>query len=1252
MKYGDLIQFEPVETIVQLRDADRVQEARKLVASYVISAEMADRLTGLVFPQLQFDHPADNKCLLIVGNYGTGKSHLMSVISGIAEHADLVDALKNAQVATSAVQIAGKFKVVRTELGSTKMDFREFICTELEDALSSWGVSYHFPPRDKIANHKGAFEEMMAAFAVQFPDHGLLIIVDELLDYLRTRSDLEVILDLGFLREIGEVAKYLRFRFIGGMQELLFGNPRFNYVSAALGRVKDRFEQVLIARSDVKYVIAERLLRKTADQQAKVRDYLTPFAPFYGSMSQRIDEFVRLFPIHPDYIDTFERLTVIEKRLMLKTLSLAMKARLDDVVPTDRPGLIAYDSFWATMKEGQSFRAVPDIRAVIDCSDTLEGRIKQAFTRPAYRPMALRIIDALSIHRLTHNDIYAPLGATPEELRDGLCLYDSNIADLGGEPAEDLLSLVETVLREILKTVSGQFISANPNNRQYFLDLKKTEDYDALIDKRAESLGDAQLDRYYFDALKRVMECEDQTLVSGYRVWPHEVEWRERKASRLGYLFFGAPNERSTAQPPRDFYIYFLQPFNPPHYKDEKRADEVFFRLTGADASFRHILDRYAAALDLSVTASGKAKDVYLRKADQNDPQAPGYLQQLVRWLQEHMTTAFEVTYEGKSRPLIERIKGRYTATGSRVNVRDMVNTVASAVLEPQFKQQAEEYPTFSVLVTEDDRPQAAQDALRWMRGATQSKRATAVLDALRLLDGDALAPYNSLYAQYILTKLRGRPSGQVLNRSDLLTDVAGVEYMAPYPEKYRLEPEWVVVLLAALVRSGDVVLSVPGRKLDAGNFDLLVTTPLAGSDGLLSFRHIERPKDWNVPALKALFDLVGLEPGKAVLVTQGGTESERIVAQELLPKISELVTRIVLAQQAMSNGLAFWSRALLTDSEQTSYRTQLDQVKGFLESLQAYSTAGKLKNFRYDTAEVVAERAGIAALREITALLELVNDLGSFASYLSQAELVLSANDPWMPQMQTVRGETLADLITPAKRAASGFRQQTLTKLGALKQQYINHYMTLHSHARLGVSEDQRKAALMQDPRLKQLDRLATIELLPIGQLRDVKNRLAELRSCFALTEQELQSSPVCPHCGFRPANEPQNGVLRDRLPALDNEFDRLLTDWVKTLLDNLEDPTIRQNLSLMRPEQRGQIEAFLNARQLPNALSNDFLDAVRDALAGLAKVEIRAADLRAALLGDGAPTRIDDIQQRFQTYIESLARGKSRDKVRVVIE
>ena len=242
---------------------------------------------------------------------------------------------------------------------------------------------------------------------------------------------------------------------------------------------------------------------------------------------------------------------------------------------------------------------------------------------------------------------------------------------------------------------------SNPDNRQYYLDLKKTDDYDALIEKRAESLDEAQLDRYYYEALKRVMECTDQTYVTGYRIWQHELEWLERKAARQGYLFFGAPNERSTAVPQRDFYLYFIQPFDPPPFKDEKKADEVFLRLSGADDSFRTALKHYAAALDLASTASGNAKATYESKAS-------GFLRELVLWLQQHMATAFQVTHQGQTKSLTEWAKGKNIralsglAPHERINFRDLVNTIAGICLATHFQDQAPDYPSFSVLITGD----------------------------------------------------------------------------------------------------------------------------------------------------------------------------------------------------------------------------------------------------------------------------------------------------------------------------------------------------------------------------------------------------------------------------------------------------------------------------------------------------------------------------------------------------------------------
>ena len=1242
MKYGDLIQFEPIESVVQLRDADEATAARQLVETYVISKEMAEKLVGLVIPQLQFEQPTDNKGLLVVGNYGTGKSHLMSVISGLAENPDLTASLSNADVANAAQKISGRFKVVRTEIGATTMSLRDILVAELEEHLATMGVSYSFPSADQVSNNKRSFEEMMAAFHQEFPDHGLLLVVDELLDYLRTRKDQELILDLNFLREIGEVCKDLRFRFMAGVQEAIFDSPRFSFVADSIRRVKDRFEQILIARKDVKFVVAERLLKKTGEQQAKIREYLTPFGKFYGHMNERMDEFVRLFPVHPDYIDTFERVTAVEKREVLKTLSLAMKKMLDQDLPDDRPGLIAYDTYWTNLRENPSFRAVPDIKAVIDCSQVLESRIQQAFTRPAYRPMAIRLIHALSVHRLTTGDIYAPLGATAEELRDGLCLYQPGIEDLGGDPADDLLSQVETVLREIHKTVSGQFISSNPDNRQFYLDLKKTDDFDALIEKRAESLDASQLDRYYYEALKRVMECTDQTYVTGYKIWQHELEWLERKAARQGYLFFGAPNERSTVVPPRDFYLYFIQPFDPPHFKDEKKPDELFLRLTNTDDEFRTALKAYAAALDLASTSSGHAKSTYESKSSH-------FLRDLVQWLQKHMTDAFEVTYQGRAKSLTEWAKGKsireLSGIGSheRINFRDLVNTIAGICLGAHFQDQAPEYPFFSVLITGTNREQAAQDALRAIAGQNRTKQATAVLDALELLDGERLDPYQSKYAKHILGLLKKKGHGQVVNRSELIQDDKGVEYMDK--DRYRLEPEWVAVVLAVLVYSGDLVLAIPGKKFDATGLPQLAGT---GVDELTQFKHIERPKDWNIPALKALFELLDLAPGLAQEVTQGKDGP----VQQLQKAISQMVEKLVLLQQNLQSGLLFWGRNLLPEEEAQKLRTRLDETKTFLESLQAYSSPGKLKNFRYDAQEVTSHRDGLNSLAEIESLQELVADLGSTASFLSTAEAVLPAEHEWVDKMKKVRDEVLIQLGDPDKRSAATFRQQTQRKLADLKKSYVQTYLALHAKARLGVNEDKRKTELMGDERLKVLQKLSTIELMPRQHLTDFQNRLAGLKSCFALTEQELDATPVCPHCNYKPGAEPPAVPAGTVLDDLDEELDKLVENWTQTLLTNLEDPTTKGNLDLLKPEPKKLVNGFIKRRALPDEINQDFIHALGEVLSGLQKVPVKIADLRAALLSGGSPVTPAEMKKRFEEYLDELTKGKEPGKVRIVLE
>ena len=95
MKYSELISFKPIESTIQLLETADKKVAQDMVQTYVMSDKMAENIKATVIDQLQMEEVVDNKAIMIVGNYGTGKSHLMSVIAAIATDADNLQFAQN-----------------------------------------------------------------------------------------------------------------------------------------------------------------------------------------------------------------------------------------------------------------------------------------------------------------------------------------------------------------------------------------------------------------------------------------------------------------------------------------------------------------------------------------------------------------------------------------------------------------------------------------------------------------------------------------------------------------------------------------------------------------------------------------------------------------------------------------------------------------------------------------------------------------------------------------------------------------------------------------------------------------------------------------------------------------------------------------------------------------------------------------------------------------------------------------------------
>lgn len=1239
-KYGDLIQFESVTANIQLKTSSDHDKAVGLVSSYVISDKMSQKLSNVIIEQLQYEESVDNKALWIVGNYGSGKSHLMSVISAVAEFPDLASHISNEVVRSAADKIAGKFKVIRFEIGASKMALTDIVTQNLTDGLADMGVDYEFPPMTEISsNHKPYFEEMMATFHEKYPDHGLFLVCDEMLDYFRSRNEQELPLDIAILRVIGEVIDGTRFRFMAGVQEAIFDSTQLEFLSKEVKRIRDRAEQVLIAREDIKYVVAERLLKKDAQQQEWIREYLQKFTPYYDKMNERLDEFVRMFPVHPDYINTFERVRMagLENRQVLKSLSRQMKELMEDEVPQDVPGIFSYDTYWNELSSEPSMKTNPEVGQVIETGELLVERIEQAYPTPGEKEFAKRLVAGLAIHRMAVGDIYAEMGATAAELRDSLCLYLKNIEIMPGDKSKNLENHIVTVLTKVRRTVNGQFFSKNKTNDQFYLDLKKTEDFDAHIEAKAAGLSPDSINSAYRAAMLEILEQTDSQQ-SKTAMWQHELKWLDRNVSRPGWLFLGSPNERETAKPQLDYYMYFIQPENPPKQKKEFiREDEVQFVLKNRSEEFNQALKNYAASVALRALATGSAQQTYKIKAD-------GYLVEMIKWIRANIKDAFEVKYNGKSKPIMDWLKGATVrditgiADSDHGSVKDIFEAVASFVMEDYFQSLAPEYPKFSQRITEDTISVASKDVLSYLAGGAVTKRATAVLDALELLDGDKLKPRSSRYAQAVLEVLAAKGHGQVVNQSELLEAVHARLYFKP--GSYRLEPEWLLVILTTLVHSGDIELSVVGKVITASDVDALKGIDFAT---LIDFKHIQAPKDFNVSAIKAVLELLGMNEGLATSIQQGDESVVRTMGQE----IEKLVTSLVHDQQLVKQRLMLWGNHVLSENEAALLADRLGKTKTFLESLQRFNTPGKLKNFKESAESIVEHVETLKEWKSFRQLSEVVDSFTKYAQYLKEAQLILDESDDWQSDVQDAALALRTGIEDKATRLESSFKQTQLANLQQLKKAYIQRYVSLYQSARLTMDQDKEKAALIGDERLKTLEVLSGISLLPAEQVKQWRSDWAALQVAESIDPKklELTANPV----NFSPRSEGSQASASERLALLDRLLTEMLSEWTQSLKSTLADPFLQ--LDLLSEGQRSEINAFIGSGSLSTPVSKEFIAGVNEALSGLEEVKISTMDLVASL-GKGTPQTLDDVKARFEELLNTHCKGKDSSKVRIIID
>lgn len=1224
MKYSELISFKPIESTIQLLETADKKVAQDMVQTYVMSDNMAESIKATVIDQLQMEEVVDNKAVMIVGNYGTGKSHLMSVIAAIATDAENLEFAQNKRFAKDMEIIAGKFEVLRLKVDGLTMPLREVILAEIEDDFANRGIDYKVPDLNNVRDNARLIKEVMQAFQSKYPDKGYMIVIDELLSYLTSRDERQIVLDLAFLQSMAEMCSKSRIRLICGVQEKVFDNPRFSFVSETLKKVGDRFTQIIITKEATAYVVSERILKKTPEQKAMIRQHLEKFSGLYGGMSSKMEDFVDLFPIHPSYIDVFNKIYVIENRHILKNISMTIKDIFDEQVPEDAPGVISFDDYWPAIKSNGLLKSDVTISRVVGASGQLEEIIDRSFAKAAYKPMAKQIIYALSVHRLTTNGLDVQFGLTAENLKDDLCLY----LPMPEQDADFLLGAVNATLKEIMKTVSGQFIIHNESNNQYYIDVDKVVDYDERIKQKASMIAESELNRYFYTVVYGCLEWDAKEYVNGFKIYQYDLNWDSHNIFREGYLFMGLPGERSTAQPERDFYIHIMPPFGDVSADTHNLDDEVYFYFRGND-DFKEDLRLYAAANAQADISEGKDKDAYLGKA-------AILRKKLIKYLSENKNTCFNVTYKCHMRQLIEVLKGKYNRD---MTFKDTIDLASSICLDEYFGTIYPGFPVMKTKITRKNQAENVRAAFDYFAGR-KNQQATLMLQSFGILDGDKIRPEGSKYASYYIDMIKKLQPQGVLNYSDIFQPAND----NMFEEKaFRINFLFTPIIFLSLVYAGHAVITLKdGSTITASTLDKVPKTSVLD---LYEFKYLSRPAQISMAELKKLFEVLEINPA----LMDNPNDREKGVT-ELLQKAKEYTNSAVVAERRLTEGFELWGEPLANQQQVNMMRMAANAVKDeFANYSVKFNTPAKLNNFSLTLEQIDELGKQIKLLKRIPEYITFKTECQDVVTYISSIEYIelgsnmKSAIEDGKAEFREIRDSIMDDM---AGDVAAG---KVVAKLDKIKEKYIDIYFEEHKKKRLGIDDAKRRGKIQEGQSLSNLRKLKGIEILSGAKLSELEQSMAELKVCYSLTPQDLKSSPICPHCRFSLEDKAKN--VAGQMEQMEDRIDLMVAEWTKMLLDTLSDPIILDQKKFLKAQEAKAIDDFVSSGTLPKKVDDFFVNSINALLKGFEPVVIEMEDLMHQL-EELPPMDESSFKAKINDIVAKYTKGKDTNKLRIVVK
>lgn len=1230
MKYKELIQFESVDEIIKFDKLNDDNYRDRLIKTFVCSNAFENFIIPRICRELDLDSTQETRGLQIVGNYGTGKSHLMSLFSIIAEDAHYLDFLSNQKAKDCLQKIAGRYKVVRFEISGTD-SLWDMITYQIDKYLEEWGVDYSIYDDNRPVPYYDKLEKMLAAFEEAYPDKGFMFVIDEMLDYLRSHAQPHLLgNDLQVLRALGHFSDRTKFRMVFGVQELIYQAPEFQFAADMLSHVADRYTDLKIEKSDVQFIVQERLLRKNAHQQQAIKEHLQKFLSLFPDLSHDLDTFVNLYPVHPSYFDNFQQIRVGKnQREVLKVLSRRFEKMLDKDVPENEPGLICYDSYWEDMQRTQDLMSIPDVRKVSEITSLVDQKIDDYFTggRSPKRPLAHRIVAASAI-KILQADLTKTNGVLAESLANDLCFVDPIATNF-----DELVDLsITTTLNNIVKATIGQYFERNEENLEYHLRIEGGVNYKQNVINYAATMSDKVKDEYFFDFLAEILPVDWNVYRPNFRIWDHSVNWKSHNVRLDGYIFMGNPNAKSTTQPQQHFYLYFMPIFDKESAKHQPEEDGIFFLFDTLSQEFRDAVTLFGASMALFNGASSVEKPNYKVVREE-------YFKSARDKFNEEFMHSCMVEFKGEKHPLS-------SLNPQGEDKMSMLSNVASDILEDIFCQQCPHYPKFTNLPyplgnkNRENVLKAARIAIATPQSS--SSLGTAILHGLGLWTDGHLSTDNSQYAQSLKNKLEQR-GGQVLNRTDILKQFYEEQYVTV---DFDIEADLEFVVMSAMAHQGEIEIVLgDSTHINAGTIEKIVNL---NQREFYTFSHIAPPKGINIPLVRELsLGLLDSDRTAEIEIPDSPFFADMLAAGQ------QLAAKTVTISHQLRGGFQLAGVEVLSPFDATALCNRWDALKGMCDKVRNYNNKAKLRNLQW-TKELIHEKL-FTDKEELLKWEKLLNEVEKFKfiiSYLSEAKRYVA--DASLKADIEAAIDRLGEVIVKGDAQ----RKQYMSELEQLKDRYADYYLAAYVAAHLPATEEAQLTAIKNMPERQVAETVAqavqadaSLSIINLYEYDAWKKKFNGVRIASpTVTKQTIMQTPFQ---NFNPVSE--GGKPLPNLKELQQDIIAIHAGMEEQIMAALEDPMAQQNRQMLSQQEMTLLDEFVAGQvSLTAQYVHPLLNVVKKLSTNFNVVELTMDNLKSRF---NRPLDINSARQALTTLIDDIIneqrqQGKKYEDIRIIIK